>query len=167
MSDERKRIGSSRQAGMPSWARTLAMAFVAVAVGIILFMTGSATFDAMNAGSGSKPVVSAVQGSNASSSASTPVVGLAASAPSSAAGTAANSGEGAEVNAGAEGGEDIGEEDVPMAASLDPAAGGNARSMGLNMRWAVALATVAIVAVCVLLMRRVNRSISQMKGRFR
>ena len=151
MGSERKQKNRFKRTGISPWVSVLAIAFVAVAVGVILFMTGTATFDMLSDKSTGQPAVSEVQGGPADNQ-----QGNAASDTSgaSAAGDAAN--DGSEV---------IGDEDVPMASGIDSP--GDTHSMGLGMRWIIALAAVIVVVAGVLRFKRVNGSIGKMRGKFR
>ena len=151
MGSERKQKNRIGRADTPLWLNALAIAFVAVAIGAILFMTGSATFEM----SSQEPASSAVAGTVQK----TPAGTQPDNAASDAVGASAEK-EGADGAA-----EVIGDEDVPMAEGLDSP--GTANATGLGLRWIVAVAAVIIVVVCALRFKRVNGSIGNMRGKFR
>ena len=150
MGSERKQKRFGRT-GVPAWLSVLAIAFVAVAVGAILVMTGSATFEMFSDESTSQPAASTVQKSHGSNQ-----LGAAATDTSEASATEDAANDGSEV---------IGDEDVPMASGLDSP--GSSYVVGLGLRWIIALAAVVIVVVCALRFKRLNKNIGNMRGKFR
>lgn len=151
MGSERKQKNRIKRTGTPIWLGVLAIAFVAVAIGAILYMTGSATFEMLSDESAGQPVAATVQKSHAGNQS-----GNAASDTSEAVASDDAANDSSEV---------IGDEDVPMSSGLDSPDGTNV--MGLGLRWVIALAAVVIVVACALRFKRVNGSIGNMRGKFR